>query len=206
MTPPPGDAISIRPLSADTVEDRLAACWGHLDDWKTAEVVVESRGWLEGLLEEGVQPSFVAADDAGDPVGIIEFVPGRRLESHGLVPCRLVRIPDEAPGESGESVARYLVDGVDECLFVTCITVARGWSGTGLSRRLLTHLLGSDVVGDYPRVAVYVPEREDAWDDGVNWPAGPRELYTDLGFEPVATLEDPPGEILAKDVIEIDRA
>lgn len=188
------DPVVVRPISEERIEDRLELCWGGVEGWRDREVVEESRTWLENVNRAFSPTTFIAyRDGAGDPVGMIEFLPAELIDRFGLVPCRTA--PERACWSSDPAA----VDTAENAIFLACLWVDQDAQREGVGRTLVTHLLESDVVRDYDGIYTYVTERDAEFvdpDAGVWWPVGPREFYESFGFEAVRNLPDSPCVVL----------
>ncbi len=181
--------LKVAALNEERISDRLQLCWGHLDDWRSLDIVKRCRKWLEETNTIFTPTTFVAYK-GGEAVGMIEFLPYRFMERVKLCPCRV----DE---NSGEVEERYTIEeGFENYLFISCLFVRKDSRSQGVGGALLKHLLHSKVIQDFDGTLVYVTKRDESWTSHIHWPTGPKEFYLKLGFTILKTMENPTGYVL----------
>jgi GNAT superfamily N-acetyltransferase len=180
--------IQIHPINPQRTTDRLKLCWGHLNNWQNLQIVQKSKQWLEKTAST-YQPTTLIAYQDNQPIGMIEFLPMRLLEKHGLCPCR-------TDTENNETPQRYtLGSNYDNYLFISCFLINSDFQGKGIGTTLLNHFL-NQALKQSDGAIVYIRERDETWDKHIHWPTGPEQFYTKAGFKKLKALENPKGQIL----------
>jgi ribosomal protein S18 acetylase RimI-like enzyme len=181
--------VKITALSSSNISDRLWLCWGHVDNWRSLQIVLKSKEWLNKVNDVFTPTTFIAYKN-NVPIGMIEFMPHELLEQLGLCPCRI-------DVEHHEIEKRYILGKeFNDYLFISCLSVAKDHQQKGVGRALLDNFLGSKVLREHGGALVYVRERDQSWESFIHWPAGPEEFYFKAGFSTIKTLNNPAGRLL----------
>jgi len=184
------DDVEVVAINPANTFDRLALCWGHLENWKSLKIVQKSKEWLEKTNAAFKPTTFIAYTNR-EPVGMIEFIPQTLLKKLGLCPCRTDK-------ENNETEDRYILGKeLEGCLFISCLLVNKNHQGKGVGKALLTHFLESEVFKNSDGALVYARKRDSSWDKYIHWPAGPAEFYLKAGFVIEKTLNNPVGCLLS---------
>jgi len=182
-------SVEITAIRSSNISDRLWLCWGHVDNWRSLQIVLKSEEWLNKANAVFTPTTFIAYKSKM-PVGMIEFMPQKLLKQFGLCPCRI-------DVEHQETENRYIF-GKDfgDYLFISCLSVARAHQRKGVGKALLNHFLGSKVLREHSGALVYIREKDQSWESFIHWPAGPEEFYFKAGFSTIKNLNAPAGRIL----------
>jgi ribosomal protein S18 acetylase RimI-like enzyme len=184
-----GNGFEILALDPTNLSDRLEICFGHLDNWRSLDIVKANSKWL-AKANSTFTPSTFMAYTNGSAAGMIEFIPVNQIEKVGFCPCRA--------RETKMKEIEALNAGFDDCVLISCLWVPARHQGVGVGRALLTHFLNSQVFNGYRGAVVYTMEREQRWPKEIHWPAGPTTFYLNHGFDIAKALRHPAGHILSK--------
>ncbi len=187
--------ITIELLTPKNIEDRLYLCWGHREDWKTLEIVQESRKWLKNVSAHSALITYIAYKEK-TPVGMIEVVSVTSLKKFGLCSCRW----EEGSNYPSKNEIERLTATYPRDIFLSCLWVKEGYQRQGVGSSLLGHFLTSELIKKAEGVLVYVHKPEATWDAHFHWPVGPRDLYLKRGF--VSLQEINSGYLLRKQIVK----
>jgi len=178
-------------INQENIVDRLRLCWSHLVGWEDLEVVQKSKEWLERVNSRFTPTTHIAY--SGElPVGMIEGIPVRLLQSLGLCPCRW----DHGTNYPSEEEIDALGEKFGNDWFISCLWVTKEHQHRGIGKVLLSYVLKSKSVKEADGVLVYVGEKDEEWEEHFHWPTGPLEFYLKAGFTVIKEIADPKGHLL----------